>query len=92
VRAGIPIDIDQIASHFQAGGNVVPTVQAIIAAKKAGIELNWDRACAIDLATKGSGKSVVEAVRTSVDPKVIDCPNPEGAGRRSMVWPRTEFR
>jgi uncharacterized protein YqfA (UPF0365 family) len=78
VRAGIPIDIDQIASHFQAGGNVVPTVQAIIAAKKAGIELNWDRACAIDLATKGSGKSVVEAVRTSVDPKVIDCPNPEG--------------
>jgi uncharacterized protein YqfA (UPF0365 family) len=78
VRAGIPISIDQIASHFQAGGNVVPTVQAIIAAKKAGIELNWDRACAIDLATKGSGKSVVEAVRTSVDPKVIDCPNPEG--------------
>ena len=78
VRAGIPIDIDQIASHFQAGGNVVPTVQAIIAAKKAGIELNWDRACAIDLATKGSGKSVIEAVRTSVDPKVIDCPNPEG--------------
>jgi uncharacterized protein YqfA (UPF0365 family) len=78
VRAGIPIGIDQIASHFQAGGNVVPTVQAIIAAKKAGIELNWDRACAIDLATKGSGKSVIEAVRTSVDPKVIDCPNPEG--------------
>ncbi|HTZ20585.1 MAG TPA: flotillin-like protein FloA [Opitutaceae bacterium] len=77
VRAGIPIGVDQIASHFQAGGNVVPTVQAIIAAKKAGIELNWDRACAIDLATKGSGKSVIEAVRTSVDPKVIDCPNPE---------------
>jgi uncharacterized protein YqfA (UPF0365 family) len=83
VRAGIPIDVDQIASHFQAGGNVVPTVQAIIAAKKAGIELNWDRACAIDLATKGSGKSVIEAVRTSVDPKVIDCPNPEG-GRTTI--------
>ncbi|MBI5381878.1 MAG: flotillin-like protein FloA [Opitutae bacterium] len=77
VRAGIPVSADLIASHFQAGGNVVPTVQAIIAAKKAGIELNWDRACAIDLATKGSGKSVIEAVRTSVDPKVIDCPNPE---------------
>ncbi len=67
VRAGIPLSADLIASHYQAGGNVVPTVQAIIAAKKA----------AIDLATKGSGKSVVEAVRTSVDPKVIDCPNPE---------------
>ena len=77
VRAGIPVSADLIASHFQAGGNVVPTVQAIIAAKKAGIALDWDRACAIDLATKGSGKSVVEAVRTSVDPKVIDCPNPE---------------
>jgi uncharacterized protein YqfA (UPF0365 family) len=61
----------------------VPTVQALIAAKKAGIELDWDRACAIDLATKGSGKSVVEAVRTSVDPKVIDCPNPEG-GRTTI--------
>jgi uncharacterized protein YqfA (UPF0365 family) len=52
-------------------------VQALVAAEKAGIALDWDRACAIDLATKGSGKSVVEAVRTSVDPKVIDCPNPE---------------
>jgi uncharacterized protein YqfA (UPF0365 family) len=77
VRAGIELSADQIASHYQAGGNVVPTVQALIAALKAGIALNWDRACAIDLATKGSGKSVVEAVRTSVDPKVIDCPNPE---------------
>ena len=83
VRAGINLDADQIASHFQAGGNVVPTVQALIAAQKAGIELGWDRACAIDLATKGSGKSVVEAVRTSVDPKVIDCPNPEG-GRTTI--------
>jgi uncharacterized protein YqfA (UPF0365 family) len=83
VRAGIALDADQIASHYQAGGNVVPTVQALIAAQKAGIELQWDRACAIDLATKGSGKSVVEAVRTSVDPKVIDCPNPEG-GRSTI--------
>lgn len=83
VRAGIELNADEIASHYQAGGNVVPTVQAIIAAKKAGIELNWDRACAIDLATKGSGKSVVEAVRTSVDPKVIDCPNP-AAGRTTI--------
>jgi uncharacterized protein YqfA (UPF0365 family) len=77
VKAGIEISTDKIAAHFLAGGNVLPTVQALIAAQKAGIELNWDRACAIDLATKGSNKSVVEAVRTSVDPKVIDCPNPE---------------
>jgi uncharacterized protein YqfA (UPF0365 family) len=83
VKAGIPLTTDKISAHFLAGGNVVPTVQAIIAAQKAGIELNWDRACAIDLATKGSGKNVAEAVRTSVDPKVIDCPNPEG-GRTTI--------
>ena len=75
-KAGIDLDIGAIEAHFLAGGNVVPTVQALIAAEKAGIQLDWNKACAIDLATKGSGKSVVEAVRTSVDPKVIDCPNP----------------
>ncbi|HVW21112.1 MAG TPA: flotillin-like protein FloA [Opitutaceae bacterium] len=83
VKAGIPLSTDKIAAHYLAGGNVVPTVQALIAAQKAGISLDWDRACAIDLATKGSGKSVVEAVRTSVDPKVIDCPNPE-SGRTTI--------
>jgi uncharacterized protein YqfA (UPF0365 family) len=83
VKAGIPLEADKIAAHFLAGGNVVPTVQALVAAQKAGIALNWDRACAIDLATKGSNKSVVEAVRTSVDPKVIDCPNPE-SGRTTI--------
>src|SRR5690606_33534545 len=77
VKAGIPLESDLIAAHYLAGGNVVPTVQALVAAQKAGIALNWNRACAIDLATKGSGKSVLEAVRTSVDPKVIDCPNPQ---------------
>jgi uncharacterized protein YqfA (UPF0365 family) len=82
-KAGIEISIDDIEAHYLAGGNVVPTVQALIAAQKAGITLDWQRACAIDLATKGSGKSVVEAVRTSVDPKVIDCPNPE-AGRTTI--------
>jgi uncharacterized protein YqfA (UPF0365 family) len=83
VKAGIPLEADKVAAHYLAGGNVVPTVQALVAAQKAGIQLNWDRACAIDLATKGSNKSVVEAVRTSVDPKVIDCPNPE-SGRTTI--------
>lgn len=83
VKAGIEVTTDKISAHYLAGGNVVPTVQALVAAQKAGIVLDWDRACAIDLATKGSGKSVVEAVRTSVDPKVIDCPNPE-SGRTTI--------
>ena len=82
-KAGIDIMIDDIEAHFLAGGNVLPTIQALIAAQKAGITLDWNRACAIDLATKGSGKSVVEAVRTSVDPKVIDCPN-ANTGRNTI--------
>ena len=83
VQAGINVEAGQIASHFQAGGNVIPTVQALISAQKAGMALNWDHACNIDLSTKGSGKSVLDAVRTSVDPKVIDCPNPE-SGRTTI--------
>ena len=77
VKAGIDLNEGELEAHYLAGGGLIPTVQAIIAAKKAGISLDWERACAIDLATKGSGKSVVEAVRTSVDPKVIDCPGQE---------------
>ncbi|HXG46515.1 MAG TPA: flotillin-like protein FloA [Methylomirabilota bacterium] len=71
-----PIAIDDLSTHFLAGGNVEMVVQALIAARKAGIHLEFDRACAIDLATKGTGKTVYEAVKTSVNPKVIDCPNP----------------
>lgn len=82
-KAGIDIDTNDIEAHYLAGGNVIPTMQALIAAQKASIELDWHRSCAIDLATKGSGKSVTEAVRTSVDPKVIDCPNPE-SGRSTI--------
>ena len=66
-----------------ADGNVDETVQAMIAADKANITLNWQKACAIDLATKGTKKSVIEAVRTSINPKVIECPSQE-AGKRSI--------
>ena len=62
--------------HFLAGGDVQMVVRALIAAQKASIHLEFDRACAIDLATKGTGKTVLDAVKTSVNPKVIDCPNP----------------
>ncbi|HTO05304.1 MAG TPA: flotillin-like protein FloA [Opitutus sp.] len=82
-KAGIQLSIDDIEAQYLAGGNVIACVHALIAAQKAGIMLDWQRACAIDLATKGSGKSVEEAVRTSVDPKVIDCPNPE-SGRTTI--------
>jgi uncharacterized protein YqfA (UPF0365 family) len=76
IKSGIPLTIDDLSTHYLAGGSIEMVVQALIAAQKAGIRLDFDRACAIDLATKGTGKTVLEAVKTSVNPKVIDCPNP----------------
>ena len=76
VKSGLDITIDNLSTHYLAGGNIEMVIQALIAAKKAGIRLDFDPACAIDLATKGTGKTVLEAVKTSVNPKVIDCPNP----------------
>lgn len=75
VKAGVAIPINQFEQHYMAGGDVGQTTQSLINAMKAGIDLEWDRACAIDLATKGTTKSVGEAVRTSINPKVIDCPD-----------------
>ncbi len=83
VKAGIAISANQLEAHYLAEGNVIQTVQAIIAADKANINLDWQRACAIDLATKGTGKSVLEAVRTSINPKVIECPD-AGGGRNTI--------
>ncbi len=83
VKSGIPLTIDDLSTHYLAGGNIDMVVQALIAARKAGIHLEFDRACAIDLATKGTGKTVLEAVKTSVNPKVIDCPNP-ASGRATI--------
>lgn len=76
VKSGLPLTIDDLSTHYLAGGNVQMVVLALIAAKKAAINLPFDRACAIDLATKGTQKTVLEAVKTSVNPKVIDCPTP----------------
>jgi uncharacterized protein YqfA (UPF0365 family) len=63
-----------LETHYLAGGNVPRVVNALIAADRAKIELPWDTACAIDLA----GRDILDAVQTSVNPKVIDCPNPQG--------------
>ncbi len=83
VKAGLNLSINELEEHYLAEGNLIPTIQALIAAEKAGMDLSWKQACAIDLATKGTGKTVGEAVRTSINPKVIDCPNPN-AGRKSI--------
>ncbi len=70
VKAGLDIPTDQLEAHFLAGGNVAQVVMALISADKAGIELSFPRAAAIDLA----GRDVLEAVKMSVNPKVIQTP------------------
>ncbi len=76
VKAGLVADTDLLEAHYLAGGNVSHVILALIAADKAGITLDFNRACAIDLAIKGTSKTALEAVRTSINPKVIDCPDP----------------
>src|SRR3954453_23753406 len=83
VRAGIDIPSDPLEAHYLAGGDVSQVILALIAADKAGITLDFNRACAIDLATEGTGKPVLEAVRTSINPKVIDAPSPN-TGRTTI--------
>lgn len=73
-KAGLDFSTDQLEAHLLAGGHVDDVVLSMIAADKAGIPLTFDRACAIDLAVKGTSKTVLEAVRTSINPAVIDCP------------------
>ncbi len=70
VKAGLDISTNDLESHFLAGGDVMRVAQALIAADKASIELNFNRAVAIDLA----GRNVLEAVQMSVNPKVIETP------------------
>lgn len=82
VKAGLAVSTDKLEAHFLAGGDIENCVLALIAADKAGIPLTFDRACAIDLAVKGTSKTVLEAVRTSINPRVIDCPNPSAGQSR----------
>lgn len=74
VQAGLAdIPTRAIESQYLAEGNVLRVTLALIAAHRAGIELDWNTAAAIDLA----GRDILEAVQVSVNPKVISCPDPE---------------
>jgi uncharacterized protein YqfA (UPF0365 family) len=72
VQANIKAGTRDLEAHFLSRGNVPKTATAVIAAHKAGMDLPWRTAAAIDLA----GRDVLDAVKTSVNPKVIDCPDP----------------
>ncbi len=72
-KAGLVVSTNEMEAHYLAGGGVAKVIRALIAADKANIDLSFKKACAIDLA----GRDIREAVATSVNPRVIDCPNPE---------------
>jgi uncharacterized protein YqfA (UPF0365 family) len=74
------ISTSRLEAHYLAGGNVMNVMRAIIAAHRANIDLDFDRAAAIDLA----GRDVLDAVQTSVYPKVIDCPDPQRSGKSTL--------
>ncbi len=78
-KAGLDISTDLMEAHYLARGNISRVVAAMIAADKAGIELPWNRATATDLA----GRDILDAVQTSVNPKVIDCPSAH-SGRQTI--------
>lgn len=69
-KAGLDVNVNQLEAHYLAGGDVDRVVDALIAAHRATMSLTFERACAIDLA----GRDVLEAVRMSVNPKVIETP------------------
>ena len=70
-KAGLDLGVNQLEAHYLAGGNVDNVVNALIASERAGIELEFEKAAAIDLA----GRNVLEAVKMSVNPKVIETTN-----------------
>ena len=75
-----PITTQMLEAHYLAGGNVPRVVRAIIAAHRADMDVPFDRAAAIDLA----GRDVFDAVQTSVNPKVIDCPDPKKSSKKTL--------
>jgi uncharacterized protein YqfA (UPF0365 family) len=80
-QAGLGRDITprKLEAHYLAGGDVPRVIRALIVAHRADLDLDFDRACAIDLA----GRDVLDAVQTSVNPKVIDCPD-VGSGKSTL--------
>jgi len=74
VKSGMEIPTNALETHYLAGGRVPNVISAMIAARGAKIDLPWSTATAIDLA----GRDILEAVHTSVNPKVIDCPAQQG--------------
>ncbi len=79
VKAGLDASTNDLETHYLAGGRVPEVISSLIAADRARIDLPFKTACAIDLA----GRDVLDAVHTSVNPKVIDCPS-QASGKQTI--------
>jgi uncharacterized protein YqfA (UPF0365 family) len=79
-KAGINVNVNQLEAHYLAGGNVDRVVDALIASHRADFDLPFERAAAIDLA----GRDVLEAVKMSVTPKVIETPSVAGVAKNGI--------
>jgi uncharacterized protein YqfA (UPF0365 family) len=79
-KAGIGVSVNQLEAHYLAGGNVDTVVNALIAAHRADMNLPFERAAAIDLA----GRDVLDAVKMSVNPKVIETPNVSAVSKNGI--------
>jgi uncharacterized protein YqfA (UPF0365 family) len=80
VKAGVPVTLNMLETHYLAGGNVDRVVQALISAHRAQIPLSFEKAAAIDLA----GRDVLDAIKMSVNPKVIETPVVSGIARNGV--------
>jgi len=80
VKAGVQVTLSQLETHYMAGGNVDRVVSALISAHRAQIPLTFEKAAAIDLA----GRDVLEAIKMSVNPKVIETPTVSGMARNGV--------
>lgn len=81
VQAGLPVATRDLEAHYLAGGRVDKVIRALIAAHRAGLPLDFKQAAGIDLA----GRDVLDAIQTSVNPRVIDCPNPDKQGEDAIA-------
>ena len=79
-KSGLSLTVEQLQSHVLSGGNIENVTLAMIAAQRAEIPLEWQRAAAIDLA----GRNVLEALQTSVTPKVIETPMFQGVAQNGI--------
>lgn len=80
VKAGVNVNLNQIETHYLAGGNVDRVISALISAHRAQIPLTFEKAAAIDLA----GRNVLEAVQMSVNPKVLETPIVAGVAKNGV--------